>query len=223
MRIVVTGASGDVGGGIVTALLHRGHKALEANSESCDVRSLDSVRSFLGSCWPFDGVVTCHGAAGCVKPTLELTDEEWAAVIGIDLTGAFRVCREAARYMLAAGGGSIVNVSSIHALATYPQRAAYAAAKAGVVGLTRALAIEWGKRGLRVNAVLPGQVGGTRRTERVMSPRMEERSPTGRFVTPLDVGRAAVSLLENPGINGATLVVDEGWLSSAYWDSHERI
>lgn len=220
MRVVVTGATGDIGAHICSILNDAGHVALGAGSDQCDVTSTDSVRSLLGASWPFQAVVNCHGAPGRIKPTLTLTDEEWGEVVDVDLTGTFRVCREAARFLTAALGGAIVNVSSIHALATYPERAVYAAAKAGVVGLTRALAIEWGKYGLRVNAVLPGQVMNTDRTDAVMSARLLERSPTGRLATAEDVAQAVLSLLKNKGINGTTLVVDHGWLASAYWGPH---
>lgn len=223
MRVVVTGALGDIGSAVVKHLAAQGHDVIQGTREVCDVTSLDSVRSFLGMAWGaegFDALVTCHGAPGCIKASCDLTDEEFGRVLEIDLIGTFRVCREAARYMLARRKGAIVNVSSIHALAAYPERAAYAAAKAGVCGLTRALAVEWALRGITVNAVLPGQVFDTRRTDKVFCSRMIDRSPSGALVYPDDVAAAILMLLTSKGITGQCLAVDDGWTASGYFKSH---
>lgn len=226
-KIVVVGASGDIGTSICELLRVRGAAVIEGTSKNCDVTSPAQVKSFMGMAWAaepahrMDGLVTCHGAPGCIKPTLELTDEEFSRVIEIDLLGTLRACREAVRYMGGQGYGRIVTVSSIHAIATYPERAAYAAAKAGVAGLSRALAIEWAKDGIQVNCVLPGQVSNTRRTDRLGGdPRLKERTPSGRLVDSDDVCDAVMYLLDSSGVNGHSLVVDDGWLSSAWFGPH---
>ena len=223
-KVVVVGASGDIGTAVAWELTTQGSHVYNASSATMDVTSPGSVREFLAHAWgsgtpALDGLVLCHGAPGCIKPTTELTDVEFSKVIEVDLMGTFRVAREAARYMIARGRGSIVAVSSIHAMATYPQRAAYAAAKAGVVGLMRALAIEWAVHGISVNCVLPGQVLRTRRTNglKERSPGIEALSPGGAFVSTGDVARAVCFLLDAPhGINGHSLVVDNGWTASAW-------
>lgn len=223
-KIVVTGAGGDIGQHICMTLADNGAEVVRGTHDVVDVTSTESIRSFLGYAWargPFDGLVTAHGAPGCIKPTATVSDDEWQRIIDVDLTGTFKVCREVSRYLCTGIGGSIVNLSSMHAVATYPQRACYAAAKAGVVGLTKALAVEWAQRGVTVNAVLPGQVEETRRTARIEgNPRLRERSPSGRLVRPEAVAEAVMYLLEAKGVNGHTLVVDDGWTSSAWWDKH---
>src|SRR5262249_57167875 len=103
-----------------------------------------------------DALVTCAAAPPAVGPSETLPLDAWQNVVGVDLTGTFLTCQAAGAAMLARGSGRIVNVTSFHAVATYPERAAYAAAKAGVVGLTQALAVEWSGRGVTVNAVAPG-------------------------------------------------------------------
>jgi NAD(P)-dependent dehydrogenase (short-subunit alcohol dehydrogenase family) len=90
------------------------------------------------------------------KPLEELTADDWRKILGVDLLGAFFFTREAFRRM--AHGGAVVNVSSIHAVETTPQVAAYAAAKTAVVSLTRSAALEGKAKGIRVNAVLPGAI-----------------------------------------------------------------
>jgi len=225
--IVVVGAGGDIGSSVRAALLNQGVKAVGFEKHQCDVTSLESVRSALGGAWAayerLDGLVLCNGAPGVIKPSLTLTDDEFQRVLEIDLVGSFRAAREAMRYMGPQGHGKIVFLSSMHAIATYPERAAYAAAKAGVCGMMRALAIEWAQRNVQVNAVLPGQVEGTERTEPHMRVgRAMERSPSGFFVYMRAVTDAVCYLLDSSGVNGHSLVVDDGWLASAWYGDHAK-
>jgi NAD(P)-dependent dehydrogenase (short-subunit alcohol dehydrogenase family) len=221
---VVTGANGAIGISVTVALRLHGASVFAFGSERCNVVDTDSVRAALGMVWAncqrLDGVVCCQGAPGLIKPSLDVTDGEMRAVLDIDLVGSFRVACEAMRYMGPQGHGRVVFVSSIHAIATYPKRAAYAAAKAGLCGLTRALAIEWAQRDVFVNAVLPGQVQGTERTKPHENGEAGKRSPSGVFVTPEAVSQAVCYLLDAPGVNGHALVVDDGWLASAWYGDH---
>lgn len=225
MNVVVFGSGGDIGKAVFERIsaTDRAHGFTHAG---CDVTSTEAVRSALGMVWAdsvgIDGVVCCHGAPGLIKPSLEVADDEFKHVLEIDLLGSFIVAREAMRYMATQGHGRIVFVSSIHALATYPKRAAYAAAKAGVCGLMRAIAVEWAKDGVFVNAVLPGQVATTRRTDMHESAAAYGRSPSGGFVDVEAVAEAAYYLLRAPGVNGHSLVVDDGWTASAWYGDHAQ-
>ena len=227
--IVVTGGHGDIGKAIYDDLNEQEACVERPDRGDMDVTDGASVRRYFDG-FPRDGyqvqgLVVCHGAPGCIKPSLDLTDEEFQKVIDVDLVGTFRVCREAARLMLPQGKGHIVVVSSIHALATYPERAAYAAAKAGVCGLVRALAVEWAQSGLYVNAVLPGQVWRTQRTANLKTDgivQASHRSPSGTLI-PLKAVASAVSfLLASSGINGHSLVVDDAWTASAWFKPHDQ-
>jgi NAD(P)-dependent dehydrogenase (short-subunit alcohol dehydrogenase family) len=91
-----------------------------------------------------------------VKPTLQMTEEDWDRVVDVDLKGTFLCSRYALESMVARGQGNIVNIASVHTIATLPEAAPYAAAKGGVHMLTNALAIEFAPHGIRVNAVSPG-------------------------------------------------------------------
>jgi 3-oxoacyl-[acyl-carrier protein] reductase len=142
------------------------------------------------------------------------SDDDWDTVVDANLGGAFRLSRAVLRGMVGRRGGSIVNVSSLAALHAVPGQAAYAAAKAGLLALTRTLAREVGRRGVRVNAVVPGFVA-TEMTaglpaEKAAALRASECLPGG--VEPGHVAEAILFLLSerSAGITGQALVVDAG-------------
>jgi 3-oxoacyl-[acyl-carrier protein] reductase len=140
--------------------------------------------------------------------------QSWEATIDTNLRGAFLCSRRAAGSMLRARWGRIVNVASAAALKGNPGQAAYSAAKAGLVGMTRSLARELGGRGITVNVVCPGFVE-TKMTGEVtpeLKRRYEEMTPVGRFGTPEEVA-AVVEFLVRPEasyVNGAIIAVDGG-------------
>ncbi|WP_136616549.1 MULTISPECIES: SDR family NAD(P)-dependent oxidoreductase [Mesorhizobium] len=105
-----------------------------------------------------DAVVNCAGIYPTGKRLEEVSDEDWDRVIAVNLTAIFRVCRATLPLLRAAGGGSIVNIASVHADATVPGVPAYAATKAAVVGLSRQMALDYAVDRIRVNAVLVGSV-----------------------------------------------------------------
>jgi NAD(P)-dependent dehydrogenase (short-subunit alcohol dehydrogenase family) len=105
-----------------------------------------------------DAVVNCAGIYPTGKRLEELSDEDWERTIAVNLTAIFRVCRATLPLLRAAGGGSIVNIASVHADATVPGVPAYATTKAAVVGLSRQMALDYAVDRIRVNAVLVGSV-----------------------------------------------------------------
>jgi NAD(P)-dependent dehydrogenase (short-subunit alcohol dehydrogenase family) len=194
-----------------------------------DVRSTESVEAAASSVAEHLGATTIlvnNAGVNRIGPAETMTDEDWALVLDVNLTGVFRCCRAFGSRMLDAGRGSIVNIASITgAVVGMPGRAPYASSKGGVVGLTRTLAVEWADRGVRVNAVLPGPV----RTPMVLQAiedgilderQIVDRTPAGRLALPEDVAGAVV-LLCAPGaafVTGQTVVVDGGY--SAFGAAH---
>jgi len=201
-----------------------GEQGIRATGHVADVTDEDAVRAMFDQArttfGPVDVLVNNAGALAVVNAE-EMTLSDWNLVLATNLTGPFLCAREAARQMLPRGRGVIVNVSSIFAHGAMEQRSAYCASKHGIEGLTRALAVEWGPRGIRVVAVSPSFV----RTDQVAAnPGIDlsapiERSPLHRLATPEDIGKA-VAFLAGPDssfINGASVPVDGGWLADASW------
>jgi 2-deoxy-D-gluconate 3-dehydrogenase len=149
---------------------------------------------------------------------VDTTDEDWAAVVEVDLGSVFRLCRAAGRFMVPRRDGKIVNVASLLSFQGGIRVPAYAAAKAGVAGLTMALANEWAPLGINVNAIAPGYMR-TDNTEALRadperSRQILERIPAGRWGEPADLAGAAVFLASRASdyVHGHVLVVDGGWL-----------
>ncbi len=161
--------------------------------------------------------------AGMAMPaeSTQLTAKDWQRTLDLDLSAVFFCAQAAGRHMLERGSGAIVNISSIQAFTPLARRVAYAASKAGVVGLTKSLAAEWAPT-VRVNAVAPGYVATQMVEELVQSGRVNAdavaaRTPMRRMARPEEIA-AAVLFLASDGasyITGETLMVDGGWTSWA--------
>lgn len=151
------------------------------------------------------------------RPALDTGDADFGAVLQTHLFGAFALTREAGRRMLARGSGCVLFTASMASFLGIPQVAAYTAAKSAYVGLVRALAVEWGPHGVRVNAIAPGWIASDM-LERALQGDPERRAkilartPMGRFGEPDDIGWAAVYLASPAAkfVNGVVFPVDGG-------------
>jgi len=150
------------------------------------------------------------------KPVLEIEEEDWDRVIDTNLKGAWLMAQETARHMARLGhGGSIINIASILGLAATGQVAAYCASKAALVNLTRALAVELARDGIRVNALAPGYVETDINREYLAGPggeAVKKRIPQRRFGQPEDLDGAIMLLASDASryMTGSVLVVDGG-------------
>ncbi|HLJ12052.1 MAG TPA: SDR family NAD(P)-dependent oxidoreductase [Planctomycetaceae bacterium] len=192
-----------------------------ADSQSVD-GSFESIASQSGH---LDILVTSAGLGQTVTPIVELSDAEWNRVLGVTLTGTFFCCRAAARIMSRQERGSIVNLASVNGQNPAVLVAAYNAAKAGVISLTRALALELAAYGVRVNAVSPGPVYTdfnrtvmAQRSQRMqiseadMIERVRAAIPLGRWGQPSDIADAVAFLCspQSKWITGEVLRVSGG-------------
>lgn len=151
-----------------------------------------------------------------IGPVLEMTDDDFDRVIDTNLRGTFKVSRAAGRRFAAQGSGKIVNVASNLGVVGRPQFAAYCASKAGMLGLTRALALEWARHGVQVNAVAPGLVETDMNAELREDPeelrRVVARLPSRRMATAEEVAAMVVhlSLPVSDHVTGSVVVIDGG-------------
>jgi len=190
----------------------------------CDLRiaSVDDLNRIV------TGVVSSLGRldilvnnAGIIRraPALEFTEADWDDVLQIDLKAAFFLSQAAARVMVPQGHGKIINVASMLSFQGGVIVPSYTAAKSGIAGITRALANEWAKSGLNVNAIAPGYMAtdntAALRANPDRAPAILERIPAGRWGTPADLQGAVVFLASAASdyMHGAIVPVDGGWLT----------
>ncbi|MET4201645.1 SDR family NAD(P)-dependent oxidoreductase [Bradyrhizobium sp. LA6.12] len=171
----------------------------------------DAVRQ-LGR---LDGAIPCAGIARAAAAET-MDDKTFSDVLDINLKGVFYTCRAVGEVLLAQGHGAIVTIASITAKGGQPGRANYAASKWGLVGLTKTLAVEWGHRGVRVNAVAPNGVDTPMIRDGIpaafLNDVMLDRTPLGRLAQPAEIASAIAFLLSDEAsyVNGAVLEVDGG-------------
>jgi len=236
----VTGAAGGLGRAIASAFAAEGiavaladlpsrSTELEAMTRELgnaigvpvDVRQPDTLQSAVEATVQRLGsldVMVCNAGLNVRKPSLEVTEADWDTVLDVNLRGVFFSAQAGARQMIRQGsGGKVVCIASIMGLVARGGAAAYCASKAGVVNLTRVLAIEWAPHNIQVNSVAPTFVR-TPLTEGIFSDEsflqfVLRQTPNGKLATPQDIANAVVFLSSPKAemITGTTLPVDGGW------------
>ena len=158
--------------------------------------------------------------AGLIRraPAVDVTDEDWSEVIEVNLSSVFRLAQAAGRQMIERGGGKIINIASLLSFQPGITVPAYTPSKSAVAGLTKALANEWAKHNVNVNAIAPGYMStdntAALRADETRNRQITERIPAGKWGNPEDLAGAAVYLSSAASdyVHGHTLVVDGGWM-----------
>lgn len=223
---VVTGAAQGIGRACADLLEARGAMVLRIDIKAgdgvvaCDVADERRVDEIVGGLARLDLAVNAAGIEGAIARTADAPAADFARVLDVNLRGAFLCQRAEIRAMLRGAGGAIVNVASVAGLSGWAGAPAYAASKHGVVGLTRTAALEYARKGVRVNCVCPG-VTQTPMYERMLAAnpalaqRTVEANPMRRVARVEEVAAAAVWLLSDEAsfVNGVALPVDGGLLA----------
>ncbi|MFL6279997.1 MAG: SDR family NAD(P)-dependent oxidoreductase [Vicinamibacterales bacterium] len=216
---VITGAAGGIGGALLLAFQDAGYTTIGVDRAhgdrvvALDVTDSAAVAAFGAS---LDTLAVLVNAAGVLRLQQEYDPAEFARVVDVNLTGTMRMA-VACRAALAKARGAIVNIASMHAIFGAPLSPAYAASKAGVVQLTKSLAVAWADDGIRVNAIAPGWIETSMtvpaRSDAARNRAILDRTPLGRWGTPDDIAGPALFLASDAArfITGAVLSVDGGY------------
>ncbi len=234
---LVTGAASGIGAAVAEAFAGKGARVAlcdldagkagaaaerlggEARAFECDVADAASVaatvEAVVATFGRIDVLVNCAGIVD-LAPAEEIGLPAWRRTLDVNLTGSFLMAQAAGRVMIGQGGGKIVNMASQAGSVAIEGHVAYCASKFAVIGMTKTLALEWGRHGICVNSVSPTVVMtelGRKAWEGAKGEAMKAQIPSGRFAEPEEIA-AAVVFLASPGadmINGADLLVDGGY------------
>ncbi len=238
-RALITAAASGIGRASAEAFVREGARVIATDIDAvglatlsgCETRVLDvtdlaAITALAGEVGTIDVLFNCAGIvhAGTI---LECTDADWAQALAVNATAQFRMVRAFLPGMLAQGRGSIVNMSSVASSVTgVPNRFAYGASKAAVIGLTKSVAADFVAKGIRCNAICPGtvespslrariraQAAASGKDEAAVLAAFQQRQPMGRLGTPEEIAMLAVYLGSDEAAftTGAVYVVDGGW------------
>ncbi len=218
--VAITELPGKEAAAAETAAMVRaaGRKALTLSLDVTQVASIQAMVERIVTEWGRIDILVNNAGMNIRKWAVDVTEADWDAVVDTDLRGAFFCAQAVGKHMIQRGGGGrIINTASQVGLVGYTERVAYCAAKAGVINLTRVLAIEWARHGITVNAIAPTFVNTPFVAALLQTPEIRQevlsRIPMGRLAETEDIV-GAVLYLASPAaamVTGHTLVIDGGW------------
>jgi len=221
------------GAGIVVVDLPETEMALNLAAEEIASNSRSQVHAICGDVSQWASVEALHRKVSAIcsqvdilvnvagvqvrKPTIEFTEEDWNHVINVNMRGTFRACQMFGQNMIHQGGGHIINIASLNSVVSLPERAVYCMSKAGVVAMTKSLAIEWAKHNITVNAISPGyfktEMTAPLFKQSAWVKRLMLEIPCERAGMPSDLDGLVVLLASDASgyITGQNLFVDGGF------------
>lgn len=199
---------------------------LDAQSIGGSVTSVEDIAAMfrkMDELWGGIDILVNNAGVSQNKPTVEMTAQDWDRVMDVNLRGVFLCAVEAGRRMVAQKSGLIVNISSIWGIVAGPARIGYCVSKAGVSQMTKALATEWARDGVRVNAIAPGYTESKMLRDVFNAGKVDEsailrRTPMGRLAEPQEMADMALFLASPQAkyITGQVMAVDGGWTAYGY-------
>lgn len=218
--VVVTGRSREHGEDVLSAVRANGG---DGGFIAADLFADEDVEALVGKTVAEFGkldILVNNAGIDADGLALDYPLEQWQRILRFNLEVPFRLCQQAGRHMIANGGGSIINIASVLGFVGVQEASSYTAAKHGLIGLTKNLAIEWSSKGVRVNAVAPGLIQ-TDMTQYLWKSDFAEayiegRIPQGRIGQPNDIGGAVVFLASPSAafVHGQTIAIDGGFLAT---------
>ncbi len=240
--MIVTGGGGGIGSGLAAGLYGAGADVLVIGRSAATTEAAERISTndrpvlarridladrqalaegfaeAISDLGGIDILINCHGRA-YVEPAVDFKLQEWDTSIETNLTSVFELCQLAGRHMVAQGSGKIINIASMLSYFGGLKAPAYAAAKGGIVQLTKALANEWSSQGVNVNAIAPGYIRTQLNVHVWQDPERSEqtltRIPSGRWGEAQDLQGTAIFLASDASnyVHGVTIAVDGGFLA----------
>lgn len=240
---IVTGARRGIGRGIALAFAKNGAKVVVSDlnekdcqkvvdeiknlgsyglAVKCDVSSSKEVEAMIKTTVDKFGkidILVNNAGIALMKPFKDMTEEDWDKVLSVNLKSVFLCSKAVLPELIKQGKGKVINIASIAGQIGFAQSSAYCASKAGIINLTRVMALELAQHKINVNAIGPGVIKTAMTKQFLEDPKMKEmllsQTPWGRFGKPEDIANAAVFLASDQAdfITGTTLFVDGGWLA----------